>query len=86
MNERLAELSRIAAGRLHTVGASDMGDWDVIEKLAKLIIEECICILESERDMYSASEYDPLEYVERIEAKKDALDAGISAIEYHFDI
>jgi hypothetical protein len=56
------------------------------EKFAELIIRECIKILEEERDMYSWSEYDPLEYVDRIDAKKSALDAGVGSLEYHFDM
>ena len=40
MNGRIIELARQATNK-QVVGASDLGNWDVIEKLSKLIIEEC---------------------------------------------
>ena len=40
MNERIEELVRQATDR-QTPLASDMADWQVIEKFAELVIREC---------------------------------------------
>lgn len=54
MNGRIIELARQATGK-QVVGASDLGNWDVIEKLSKLIIQECC---------------DVVRYVDAVEIKK----------------
>lgn len=41
MNKRIQELAKQATGK-QTPGASDMGDWKVIEKFAELIVQECV--------------------------------------------
>lgn len=49
MNGRIIELARQATGK-QVVGASDLGNWDVIERLAELIVQECIEIVHKETD------------------------------------
>jgi hypothetical protein len=82
MNERIRELAELCYEKHDLLETHQFNK----EKFAELIVRECIKILEEERDMYSWSEYDPLEYVDRIDAKKSALDDGVGSLEYHFGI
>ena len=88
MNERIKELAIQAAGKgYQTFGTSDFDSLEKIEKFAELIVEECINMMEEQKDYYSKpGSYESREYYERCEAKADAYDDAASMIRYRLGV
>jgi hypothetical protein len=57
------------------------------EKFAELIVQECINLMEQQKEYYSKpGTYETREYYERMDAKEDAFDDAASMIRYHFGV
>jgi hypothetical protein len=85
MNERikeLAEQAEMSANKGDHVDVKQM-----MEKFAELIVQECVNLLEQQKEYYSKpGTYETREYYERMDAKEDAFDDAASMIRYHFGV
>ena len=97
MNERIKELAKRAGGNpnykafrghflppppdyIHHATVD-------LEKFAELIVQECMTLMNNERDYYSKpGSYEPESYYIRCAAKEDAFDEAAILIKQHFGV
>ncbi len=91
MNERIKELAEQAS--LYAVSDNSSMLFDVwkkryTEKLAELIVEECVNLMENQREHYYSKilGQQSAEHYDRIISKGDAFDEAANIIRKHFGV
>ena len=88
MNERIRELADEAAkfSAVMALPTGEPGDKLFVEKFAELIVEECVNLMENQREHYYSKilGQQSAEHYDRIISKGDAFDEAANIIKKHF--
>jgi hypothetical protein len=96
MNERIKELARQTEfravhlldhyGTVDALTDSEQVELERIDKLAQLIVRECIDILDARRKIHTSPTYRSIDFYDRVDAKVEELMYSVLDIKQHFEV
>lgn len=86
MNERIRDLQIQAFAECKTFEDDKVRTDDVFERFAKLIVEECVNLMENQKEHYYSKVLgqQSAEHYDRVISKGDAFDDAVTIIRAHF--